>query len=62
MSIVTIISDAKCKHCKYFKLRALFNRDNTISKIKRHFCVNANSKRFTEQITLKTLACDKLEL
>ena len=62
MSTVTITYNAKCKHCKYFKYNNLNKKDGTKSKIRRAFCINHNSQKFTEQLTLKTLACNKIEL
>lgn len=60
--IITIISDAKCKHCKYFKHKWLVNRDGSKSKKPRAYCSNIDSDYFTLLLTLKSKACNKLEL
>jgi hypothetical protein len=62
MSVVTIIYEAKCKHCKFFNYSNLSKKDGTKSKTRRAFCTNPKSEMFTKQLTLKTKACNKLEL
>ncbi len=62
MGITTIYYDAKCKHCRFFKYKNIPNKDGSRSKINRAFCTNTISKYFKEQLTLKSKACDKIEL
>jgi hypothetical protein len=62
MSVVIIQYEARCKHCRFFNYSNLTKKDGDKSKIKRAFCTNPISVRFTEQLTLKHKACDKLEL
>lgn len=60
--IVEIIHDAKCKHCRFFNYTKIMKKDGTKSKINRAFCTNPISERFTQQLTLKTLACKNIKL
>ena len=62
MSVVIIQYEAKCKHCRFFNYSNLTKKNGDKSKIKRAVCTNPISVRFTEQLTLKHKACDKLEL
>jgi hypothetical protein len=61
--MITIITyDAKCKHCLFFKYNHLTKNDGSKSKLMRAFCKNEKSAKFNEQLTLKTIACNKIEL
>jgi hypothetical protein len=60
--IITITYDAKCKHCRFFNLSNITKKDGSISKIKRSFCINPKSEEFNKQLTLKSKACDKIEI
>ena len=60
--IVEIISDAKCKHCKYFQHKWLVNKDGGRSKKPRAYCSNEDSNYYNLLLTLKSKACNKLEL
>ena len=62
--MITIIMtyDAKCKHCRFFNYSNIEKKDGTKSKIRRAFCTNPKSELFTQQLTLKSKACNKLEL
>lgn len=62
MPTVTIYYEAKCKHCKFFKYGRLTKEDGTPSKKMRASCNNINSERCNQLLTLKSTACDKLEL
>lgn len=62
MSIVTLIYEAKCKHCIHFKYRKLPNKNGEMSKRRYAFCENKNSERHEHSLTLKSIACNKLEL
>jgi hypothetical protein len=62
MSIVTLIYEAKCKHCTYFKYRKLPNKNGEWSKRMYAFCENPKSERHGHPLTLKSKACTKLEL
>lgn len=61
--IVEIISDAKCKHCKYFKHMKLkkLNSEEYYKK-SRAYCSNENSDYYSLLLTLKSKACNKIEL
>lgn len=52
---MTIISPARCKHCKF--LEEVYK-----GKLKRHRCSNDKSPRFNQQITKRDLVCDVWEL
>ena len=62
MSIVTIIYKAKCKHCLYFKYGKLPNKNGELSKRLYAFCKNKKSDKYEHSLTLKSKACNKLEL
>ena len=62
MGQVVMIYDAKCKHCLHFRYKSLTKNDGTTSKVKRAFCNNPNSPMFQSDLTLKSKACDKIEL
>lgn len=62
MSVVNITYEAKCKHCRFFNYTNLNKKDGSKSKVRRAFCTNPKSEMFSEQLTLKAKACNKLEL
>ncbi len=62
MSQVIITYKAKCKHCLYFKYRKLPNKNGELSKRLYAFCENTKSDRYEHSLTLKSKACNKLEL
>lgn len=62
MAIIEITYDAKCKHCRFFKYRRLPNKNGEMSKRMYAYCENPKSEREEHPLTLKTLACDKIEL
>lgn len=62
MSVVIITYEAKCKHCIFFNYTNLNKKDGTKSKINRAFCTNPKSEMFKNKLTLKTKACNKIEL
>jgi predicted DCC family thiol-disulfide oxidoreductase YuxK len=62
MSSIIIYYDAKCKHCKHFSHRHLLRKDGSKSKRTVAFCNNDRSFLHNENLTLKTKACDKIEL
>ena len=60
--ILEIIYEAKCKHCKFFKYSSVLRKNGTISKKHKAFCTNPKSDRLGQVETLKSKACNKLEL
>lgn len=62
MSTSIIVYDAKCKHCLHFKYKRLIKKDGTLSKKSQASCFNVESEHYNERLTLKTKACNKLEL
>ena len=62
MGQVIMIYDAKCKHCLHMKYRRLTKTDGSESKVMRGYCDNQNSPLYKQDLTLKSKACDKLEL
>jgi hypothetical protein len=62
MNTTVITYDSKCKHCIHFKYQNLLKKDGTKSKVRRAFCLNPKSEMYTQQLTLKTKACNKIEL
>lgn len=57
MSTVIIFYDAKCKHCRNFGYKPITKKDGTKSKKKQAYC-----KLFNDNKTLKSKACDKINL
>lgn len=62
MSTTIIYYDAKCKHCKFFQYRKLPKINGEMSKRMYAFCENPKSEREGHPLTLKSKACNKLEL
>ena len=62
MSSITIYYDAKCKHCKHFRYKHSLKKDGSKSKKTVAFCNNDRSFFYNENLTLKSKACDKIEL
>ena len=62
MSIVIIEYDAKCKHCLHLKYKKSPNKNGEMSKKSYAFCENVKSDRYGHPLTLKSKACEKLEL
>jgi hypothetical protein len=62
MSVLIITYDAKCKHCLFMEYRKLPKVNGTMSKRSYAFCENKNSERHGHPLTLKSKACDKIEL
>ncbi len=62
MSTVIIMYEAKCKHCIHMKYKPLIKNDGTKSKVMRAYCDNPFSKLYKKQLTLKSKACDFLQL
>ncbi|WZE63573.1 hypothetical protein PANI_CDS0053 [Maribacter phage Panino] len=60
MAIITTVSQAKCKHCKFSKSYHPLKNDGTESKLKRTRCSNPNTQ--INQITMNDLVCDKWDL
>jgi len=54
MTVITIISEAKCKDCK-------FCEQFKIGKMKRHRCANSQNSTRTGAITLKDKVCNVWE-
>lgn len=57
-----IISDARCKHCKFARKGTLMKKDGTYSSKTTTSCMNEKSKKFNQIISMRDLACDYLEL
>lgn len=62
MSTTIIYYEAKCKHCKFMKYRKLPKVNGELSKRMYAFCENSKSDRNGHPLTLKSKACEKLEL
>lgn len=62
MSQVIIYYDAKCKHCIHFEHKHPIKKDGSKSKKTVAFCNNVRSFLYNENLTLKSKACDKIEL
>ena len=62
MTTVIITHDAKCKHCKYFQYKTLTKLNGQWSKRKFAFCENSKSEREGQPLTLKSTACNQIEL
>ena len=62
MSIVTIIYEAKCKHCLYFQYSQTLRKNGEKSKKWTAFCKNKKSDRYEHSLTLKSKTCKNLEL
>jgi hypothetical protein len=45
MAIITIISEAKCKHCKCIKMYNPLKKNGEKSKLKRHKCTHPEKVR-----------------
>ncbi len=55
MVVLTMVYDAKCKHCK-------FHISYKKGKLKRHFCTNKESINSGKDTALKQPSCEKFEL
>ena len=62
MTTVIITYDAKCKHCLHMQYRRLPNKNGEWSKKMYAFCENSKSERHGHPLTLKSKACDKIEI
>ena len=62
MSATIIYYDTKCKHCIHFEYRYLPKVNGEMSKRMYAFCENPKSERHGHPLTLKSKACEKLEL
>ena len=62
MSVVIITYEAKYKHCLHFKYRKLPKMNGQMSKRMYAFCENPKSERHGHPLTLKSKACEKIEL
>lgn len=62
MAVIEIIYDAKCKHCIFMNYEFVNKKDGTRSKRMKAFCNNKKSNRFRSELTLKSKACDNIEL
>lgn len=60
MAIFEMTYEAKCKHCKHFKVRYPLNKDGSTSKRKEHYCESPKGR--TWNLTLKDKACKNIEL
>jgi len=60
MAVFTVISQAKCKHCKFSKSYYPLKKDGTEGKLKRTKCDNPETK--INHIRMNDLVCGKWEL
>lgn len=60
MSIVTIIYEAKCKHCLHFQYSQVLRKNGELSKRLYAFCENKKSNRYEHPLTLKSKTCKNL--
>lgn len=59
MTVITIIYEAKCKHCINFTSEKRIKKDGSQSKLRHWFCSKGHK---SWDLTTKDKACDKLEL
>ena len=59
MTVITIITKAKCKHCIFCKKYSLKKKDGTLSKKRGTKCTNTESYRGNTDISDNDLICDK---
>lgn len=57
-----MINEAKCKHCLHFKYIRFTKKDGNPYKRMHAVCQNEKSERYNENLTLKSKACNKIEL
>lgn len=57
MTVITITTEARCKHCKFLERGRLINKDGSESKRILHFCSNINSLKYRQVISLRDLVC-----
>lgn len=57
-----IIYEAKCKDCKHLTRAYRIKRNGDVTKQVMHYCSNSKSKFHKFKLTLKSKACDNLEL
>ena len=62
MSVLVITYEAKCKHCLHFKYCRLTKKDGNPSKKMQAYCNNPKSEEYQHHLTLKSKACEKIEL
>ena len=60
--IVEMIYEAKCKHCLHFEYERMKNKDGNFGKKCKPICKNEHSENFKKILTLKNVACEKIEL
>lgn len=53
---------AKCKHCIFAKYKSTYKKNGEKSRKHQLVCTNESSKMYSENITLKTPSCEKIEL
>lgn len=62
MTTIEITYEAKCKHCLFFGYRRLPNKNGEMSKKMYAFCENKKADRYGNPLTIKSKACNKIEL
>ena len=62
MSTIIITYEAKCKHCLHFEYVRITKKDGNPSKRMQAYCSNKDSEYYHQHLTLKSKACEKLEL
>lgn len=60
MTVITITTQAKCKHCKFAKRHNPIKKDGSYSFRAKYQCSNLESGR--TNITQNELVCDKWQL
>jgi hypothetical protein len=62
MATVIITYEAKCKHCIFFRYKSILKKNGEKSKKMQAYCDNKKAKYFNENLTLKSKACNDIEL
>jgi glutaredoxin len=62
MTVITIVTSAKCKHCKFAKKYRPMKKDGSLSWKTKTTCTNPESPRSLTDIKQSYLVCDKWKL
>lgn len=61
-TVITITTEARCKHCKYLKEEYKVKKDGSNYKRLSSFCGNIQSLRYKEQISKRDLVCNNWDI
>lgn len=62
MTVISITTEARCKHCKFAQLYRPIKNDGEYSSRSKTKCVNNKSPRFMENINQRDLVCSEWKL